>query len=245
MIPSPLHNWVNRKTSLPARFYGSPPNDSAGTEWCVSVALEEVLPLHAVADAHWQSLSETRRLTNEYLASAGQLIDGLWGGSLDNEERDLILSELGQPPEFCLPIYLITAGEGEQERVVYVGKTCSASRFRGGHAVALKLHHPEYEGLKKRVYRCSVLLHIHDQYLAMEWVEPEQFSKRILDLIESVLIYVLQPALNTAKRRRAKLGRPVFVHLQNFVETKLLDDLMLRHSDDSPLQYCGALPYSI
>jgi len=70
----------------------------------------EAIPLHAIAEAKWFSLSETRQTTSKYLKRAEQLIDGLWGGRLDSEERDLIQTTLGQPPEFCLPIYIVRWG---------------------------------------------------------------------------------------------------------------------------------------
>ena len=103
--------------------------DNVAGEWSVSVALDEEVPLHAIADAKWQSLAETRHATNTYLQSASTLIDGLWGGTLDSDERQLILDELGEPPEYCLPIYLVSVGSGDEERIVYVGKTRSSKRF--------------------------------------------------------------------------------------------------------------------
>ena len=135
MVPSPLHAWVNKHAALPRRFGIAPDDDSplaidaSSDEWSVSVALDEAVPLYAIAAARWKSLSETRRATNEYLKKADLLIDGLWGGTLDSEERDLILNNLGEPPAFCLPIYLVAVGEGDEERVVYVGKTRSSKRF--------------------------------------------------------------------------------------------------------------------
>lgn len=237
MIPSPLYGWIERKASLPRRFQGCDSKDATAEEWSVSVALDEALPLYMAAEAHWQSLKETRRLTNDYLMRAGELIDGLWGGSLDSEERFLILSELGQPPQFCLPIYLVAVGNGDDERVVYVGKTQSSTRFNGGHLVALKLHRPEYEGLKKTIYRCSVLLNIHNEYVALEWMAPEQLGDKILDQVESVLIHALQPEMNSVKRRKPTLGRAMFVHVQNFAETRLLNDFMLWHKDGEPLMF--------
>ncbi|MYZ53671.1 hypothetical protein [Malikia spinosa] len=110
MVPSPLSAWVNKKAALPQRFRlepdadGLPIPDATSTEWTVSVALHEAIPLHAIADAKWFSLAETRRATSAYLKKAEALIDGLWGGTLDSEERDLIQLNLGQPPSFCLAL---------------------------------------------------------------------------------------------------------------------------------------------
>jgi hypothetical protein len=245
-VPSPLYAWVNKHIALPERFRlepdaeGSAATDASSREWSVSVALDEAVPLHAIAGATWRSLSETRRRTNEYLKQADTLIDGLWGGRLDSEERDLILSTLGQPPAFCLPIYIVSVGEGEEEQVVYVGKTRSSTRFANGHSVGLKLHHPQYDQLVKTVYRCSVLLDVHDEYVALEWVEPEALAEEILDRVESVLIHALQPSLNVAKRRRPGVDRPVHIHVQNYTQSVLLDGLMLWQRKGEPLSFVPA-----
>lgn len=246
MIPSPLMAWVNKKAVLPKRFSLAPDDDELPIEdalapnWEVSVALDEVVPLHSIANANWESLSETRHATNEYLRKADLLIDGLWGGCLDSEERDLILENLGEPPPFCLPIYLVAVKSSEQERIVYVGKTRSSKRFSNGHMVGLKLHDPKYAQFEKIVYRCSVLLFIHDEYVALEWVEPEALAEKILDRVESVLIHAVQPELNIAKRRKPRVEMPIHIHVQNFADGDLLDGLMLWHKDDEPLSFALA-----
>ncbi len=246
MVPSPLYAWVNKQAALPKRFSLEPDAgetlaaDLSACEWSVSVALDEAVPLHAIAEANWCSLAETRRATNEYLKRADALIDGLWGGRLESEERDLILENLGEPPAFCLPIYLVSVGQGEDERVVYVGKTCSSTRFANGHRVGIKLHHPKYDQLAKTVYRCSVLLDVHDEYVALEWVEPVELAHSVLDDVESVLIHALQPDLNVAKRRRPAVGRPVHIHFQNYAQSEFLDGLMLWQSKGEPLTFVPA-----
>jgi len=243
MVPSPLSAWVNKRALLPQRFSLAPDEagltalDESAKEWSVSVALDEAVPLHAIAEAKWCSLAETRRATSAYLKRAEELIDGLWGGRLDSEERDLILTNLGQPPEFSLPIYIVSVGAGDDERVVYVGKTSSSTRFANGHRVGLKLHHPKYTHLAKTVYRCSVLLDIHDEYVALEWVEPETLARRMLDCVESVLIHALQPELNVAKRRRPSVDLPVHIHVQNYVESDFLDGLMLWQGKGEPMTF--------
>jgi len=191
--------------------------------------------MHAIAEAKWFSLSETRRASSTYLKRAEELIDGLWGGTLDSEERDLIKTNLGQPPDFCCPIYIVSVGEGDDEQVVYVGKTCSSTRFANGHRVGLKLHHPKYAHLVKTVYRCSVLLDIHDEYVALEWVDPGTLAERMLDCVESVLIHAMQPELNVAKRRRPAVDLSVHIHVQNYVSSDFLDGLMLWQRRGEPL----------
>lgn len=244
MVSSPLFAWANGQLPLPRRFcceHGeSCSPDTNADKWSVSVALDELVPLHEVANARWKSMAETRELTREFLNKADELIGGLGGGRLDKEEQHLVQEELGDLPLYCLPIYLVTVGAGVDEKVVYVGKTTSARRFANGHHVALKLHHPQYDGMTKQVYRCSVLLSIYDEYVALEWVEPEEISERLLDCVESVLIHALQPVLNTAKRRKPKVGKPVFIHVQNFAGSDLFDDLMLWHNDTEPMSFVPA-----
>ena len=244
MVSSPFYGWANGLQALPKRFHGEEAGvcvpDQDAEKWSVSVALDEVIPLHEVALAQWHSLAETRQMTQRYLRKADELICGLWGGRLDNEEQYLVQTELGEPPLFCLPIYVVTVGAGPDERVVYVGKTSSSHRFANGHHIALKLHHPRFDGLQKRVYRCSVLLDIHDEYVALEWVEPDTVASVLLDCVESVLIHALQPELNTAKRRKPTVGKPVFVHVQNYAGNDLLNDLMLWHKDREPLTFVPA-----
>lgn len=244
-VPSPLYGWVNKKAALPRRYSMAPDEDeqpvadASANEWSVSVALDEAVPLYSIAEAKWQSLAQTRRATDTYLKEAEVLIDGLWGGWLDSEERDLIISTLGEPPAFCLPIYVVSVGQGKDERVVYIGKTSSSTRFSNGHSVGLKLHHPEYTQLVKTVYRCSVLLHVHNEYVALEWVEPDVLAAKILDQVESVLIYALQPELNIAKRcRKPKVDKPIEIHIQNFTQSKLLDGRMLWLKNGEPLSFC-------
>lgn len=244
-VPSPLYGWINKQAALPRRYSmvpdgdGQPVADASENEWSVSVALDEAVPLHSIAEANWQSLPQTRRATDTYLKQADSLIDGLWGGTLDSEERDLILSTLGEPPAFCLPIYFVTVGQGEDERPVYIGKTSSSTRFSNGHRVGLKLHRPEYSQLVKTVYRCSVLLYVHNEYVALDWLAPEALAERILDRVESVLIYALQPELNVAKRRRKpKVDKPIEVHIQNFTQSTLLDGRMFLLKNGEPLSSC-------
>jgi hypothetical protein len=246
MVSSPLHAWVNKLAVLPEKFRLEPDNsgsrleENGEGEWAVSVALEEGLPLYSIAQASWHSLRETRRATNDYLQRASALVGGLWGGSLDSEERDLVLSSLGEPPAFCLPIYIVSVGTGESERAVYVGKTCSSKRFANGHKVGLKLHHPEYDRLKKTVYRCSVLFHIQGEYVALEWLESEALANQTLDIVESVLIYALQSELNIAKRRRPRLERPLRIHMQNYAESAFLSDLLLCLRNGEPISIVPA-----
>ena len=60
--------------------------------------------------------------------------------------------------------YVFTVGDREEEQVVYVGirETANSLRFGYGQHVALTLHHPDLEGLKKRVYFAKATVRIRD-----------------------------------------------------------------------------------
>lgn len=235
MISSPLFGWLAGIELLPKRFHSVVEADNSETSWAVSVALDEVLPLHEAANANWQSLRRSRELTSSYLSGADHLIDGLWGGRLDHEESSMVREALGEPPSFCLPIYIVTVRDAQLEEVVYVGKTTSSTRFSGGHHIALKLHAPEYSGFAKQIYRCSVLLYLRNEYLALEWLDSDRVAESVLDLTESVLIYALQPRLNSAKLKPPRTSKPIHIHVQNYAGTSILDDLMLEFSQDTGL----------
>lgn len=238
MITSPLFGWFAGTELLPRRFHSEDDEEIDGleTSWAVSVSLDEVVPLHQAVQVNWQSLRNSRELTAVYLTAADRLIDGLWGGRLDSEECSMIRNALGVPPEFCMPIYMMTIHDADVEEVVYVGKTISSSRFVGGHAAALKLHSPEFSQFSKRIYRCSVLLYMREEYLALEWLDSDRVAENVLDLTETLLIYALQPKLNSAKRRRPLVANPMHIHVQNYAGTGLLNDLMLEYSNEQGLR---------
>lgn len=235
MITSPLFGWLAGNELLPKRFHTKVEADNSTTAWEVSVALEEMHPLYMASTVRWQSLSKSRELTSTYLRDANTLIDGLWGGRLDREECSLIRDTLGNPPLFCLPIYIITIKDLHSEQVVYIGKTKSSTRFIGGHHVALQLHNPDYSNFSKQIYRCSVLLYLRDEYLALEWLDSDSTAAEVLDLTESTLIYALQPRLNSAKRKPPKAKKPIHIHVQNYADTKVLDNLMLDYASGQGL----------
>ena len=116
-----------------------------------------------------------------------------------------------------LPIYLITCTEDENEELVYVGKTENTSRFTGGHSAALKLHAPEYANKEKRIYRSTVWFHNDDEYISLDWVQPQQLAVELLDSVESHLIYSFQPKLNTAKKKKKYAKWDFYIHIQNFL----------------------------
>lgn len=122
----------------------------------------------------------------------------------------------GKPPLACYPIYLITVGDGENERLVYIGKTSSkSSRFSSGHAALTKLHHPKYDGLSKRVYLCCVVFLKDGHEIPIEWIKPFEFAENLLESFEANLIYWNKPELNTQHIKCEPLFEYGQVHAQN------------------------------
>ncbi len=220
----PLSSWVNRRNSLPERFYNPSFVDVPKNDWAVWLSIEEVAPLYLAPKMNWLGLKESRDKTRKYLNEAGRIISGLEGGSLDNEEREWILDKLGEPPLPSLPIYLITCSDNEKEELVYVGKTKNKSRFSGGHSAALKLHAPNYSIKEKKIYRSTVWFYINNEHISLDWIQPESLAIDLLDSIESHLIYSFQPVLNTAKKKKVYAKWDFYIHIQNFLDGQYLND---------------------
>jgi len=220
----PLSAWINRTHPISERFYTPGYADSPKNDWSVWLSIEEEAPLYKANKMKWIGLLKSRELTADYLEEAGDIINGLEGGWLDSEERDWILERLGEPPFPSLPIYLITCGDGKEEELVYVGKTENTNRFTGGHAAALKLHAPEFAGKEKKIYRSTVWFHNDDEYISLDWVQPESLAVDLLDSVESHLIYNFQPKLNTTKKRKMYAKWDFHIHIQNFLKGRFLND---------------------
>lgn len=213
---SNLTPWLNRTRSLPPFSYFE--NIRPDFELGGFLGIDKCLPLHAVKKEQLISLEESWNKTKKYVDQALEIIKSDAGGWLDSEEVEMIKSELGEPPEVCYPIYLITIKKRLEERVVYVGKTSSKShRFKGGHNVALKLHDPKYHGFKKTIYFGCIMLLEGQEYLPLDWVHPLQMAEEILNSIEARLIYHLKPELNIigVKNNLSRLPLSV-LHIQNF-----------------------------
>ncbi|MGG0754921.1 hypothetical protein [Brevibacillus laterosporus] len=224
---SPLIPWLNRENSLPDFSFlefGTPEFNTGGF-----LALDVCYPIHEVTKHPSKSLGQTWIEVREYIRSALEIIDSDSPGWLDSEEVEMIKEELPNPPVRSYPIYIVTVGEKTEERIVYIGKTSSnANRFLGGHSVALKLHHPDYNNLRKRVYFCCVVFLMNKEYLPLEWVSPIETAESILDSVESQLIYTFKPELNTQKKGRNYSKHPINLHIQNFTDSKLLNDKFIR-----------------
>ncbi|WP_226646916.1 hypothetical protein [Microbulbifer variabilis] len=221
----PLSSWIKRNHPLPVRFYTAGYVDKPKNEWSVWLSIEEVSPLYLATNMKWQSLEESRKITQDYLNEASELINGLEGGWLDHEEQELIINYLGLPPDPSLPIYLITYTNSEdQEELAYIGITKKSSRFLGGHPAALKLHSPKYTNTVKKIYRCTAWFHDDDEYISLDWMQPESLSLELIDSLESHLIYHFQPELNTAKKKNNLAKWDFYIHIQNFLDGKFLND---------------------
>ena len=220
----PLSSWINRTHPIPERFYTPGYIDVPKDDWSVWLSIEEVALLHLAPKMKWLGLKESRDITKSYLDEASELINGLEGGWLDSEEREWILEELGGPPLPSLPIYLITCSDEKKEELVYVGKTENKSRFSGGHSAALKLHAPKFSHKEKKIYRSTVWFHNDDEYISLDWIQPESLAIDLLDSVESHLIYSFQPELNTAKKKKSYTKWDFCIHIQNFLDGSFLND---------------------
>lgn len=227
---SPFSPWLDRKQPLSNRFIEEDyvdPIPEKGANWDCFLALEECWPLYIANELKWESLDKSIQETDVFLDNASELISGLGGGWLDSEEKYMIeSSEDCVPPTPCLPIYIVTIKNETEERVVYIGKTSASNRFSNGHSVALKLHNPKYNGFEKRLYRCSVWFNINNEYACLEWLKPNTIPSKVLDSIESHLIWCAQPELNIGKKNRNYSKWCFFIHIQNFTgKSSLLNDV--------------------
>ncbi|NEZ45447.1 hypothetical protein [Paenibacillus alvei] len=223
---SPLTPWLERTSTLPDFAFlelGQPNFELGGF-----LGIDVCYPLHDVNEHKARSLETAWKKLREYVNDALDITQNNTGNWLDREEVEMIKEELGEPPFHCYPIYLITVGTFPDEKVVYVGKTSSnVSRFVGGHRAALKLHDPLYANLPKMVYFCSVVFIADGEYLPIEWISPIKDALAILDSVESHLISSLKPVLNTSKTKRNYSNHSISLHIQNFTESRYLNDVMV------------------
>lgn len=122
-----------------------------------------------------------------------------------------------RPPLACHPLYFITVGDEEDERIVYIGKTTSTvPRFSAGHRAVAQLHHPKFAGLSKRLYRCClVFISKRNGEVPVEWINPYERASQLLGHTEAMLIYNFQPELNTQLKVTPKDFQLSSIHIQN------------------------------
>lgn len=220
---SSLSGWLERRhSSVP---FIDETKVNLFLEYGGFISLDAKIPLYESVDLPAQALKHSWNSTRSYVSRALEIIDDDHPGWLDKEEVKMIIDELGYPPPQCYPIYFISVGKGDDEKLVYVGKTSSSSnRFAGGHAAITKLHRPEYVNLDKTIYLgCVMLLSDKKEYVPLEFVSPLEIANKVLESVEYQLIYNLQPILNVKGKKRNKSKMPFLIHIQNFT-LKLSDD---------------------
>jgi hypothetical protein len=211
-----LSSWLDRRNPLFSfiDLDQRPPNREIGG----FLSLDVVVPVHESINLEAESLSDSWRSIHEYVEESMEIIRADEPTWLDSDEADMIKSRLGDPPQLSYPIYLITVGDHDSERLVYIGKTSSNSgRFKGGHAAITKLHHTKYNGLTKRIYLGAIVLLADDgSYQPLEWVKPMESALAVLGSIESQLIFEFKPELNSHHVHSYNAAWPVALHIQNF-----------------------------
>jgi len=198
------------------------------SEYGCFIALDICLPLYKVLDMDAQSLEGTWNKVNDYVSNAFRIIVDVYGEEMGISEEDKlrdvdreiiheISSQLKSPPAACYPLYFITVGDGNKERLVYIGKTSARThRFSGGHSVGLKLHAPEYEGLSKHIYFGTVVFLDNDKkYMPLEFIQPFEDAKNLLSNLEAGLIYNLKPELNSVYLKRYHALFDMYVNIEN------------------------------
>jgi hypothetical protein len=215
---SSLSSWLERRDPLHSfiDLEKRPPNQEFGG----FLSFDVVVPAHESLDLEAESLSDSWKKVHEYVADSLEIIgadEPMW---LDREEVEMIKNQLGEPPPLCYPIYMITVGDGDAERLVYIGKTSSSNgRFRGGHIALTKLLHPMYDGFTKRVYIGAIYLLADDKsYQPIEWVKPLETAEALLTSIEAQLIFNFKPQLNTQHMNSNNTLWPISLHINNFTD---------------------------
>lgn len=198
------------------------------SEFGCFIALDVCLPLYKVLEMDSQSLEDTWGNVNDYVSDAFRIIMDEYreelGISEEDKLRDVdkeiineIKSQLQTPPAACYPLYFISVGDGDNEKLVYIGKTSARThRFSGGHSAALKLHAPKYEGLSKHIYFGTVVFLDNDKnYMPLEFIQPLEDAKNLLSNLEAGLIYNLKPELNSTYVNKNYALFDMYVNFEN------------------------------
>lgn len=193
------------------------------------LGIQSVHPLYRADEIPAQSLEKSWNSTQDYINKAIEYLEDEWNEKidstasyyqmfLDNEVLYSLWIDLGNPPLECCPIYIITVGNDEEEKVIYIGQTSSKkSRFRNGHLAALKLHDPRYNGIDKKIYLANImLLSKSKKYIPLEYISTIKGSKSILSEIEASLIFHFKPELNIQNKFKQNYNISSQIHIQNF-----------------------------
>jgi hypothetical protein len=231
MILRPLSPWlsINGNDSVtPKQFFSK--NSPAFTLGAF-VSIDIVKPLHLAEEVKNASLEISRNESKEYIKKAYSIL-GIDINrkkayfNLDNEEKRMIVDELGEPPIASYNLYFITVTENKDERLVYIGKCASkTNRFVNGHYAMTKLHEPKYNGLVKKIYFGTIMLLDDDgNYLPLELITPFSKASTILSKVENHFIKYFKPELN----RTSGKSMDCQFHIQNYIdESTFLNDVMV------------------
>lgn len=219
----PLTAWVHAEWFVKSRFHYE---CEVILPSQVFVAFDAVFDVHDAPRLPLKSLEQSWVDTQHYLNAACALLGRdrpCWLSSAN--ERHAVLAALGEPPGPAWPLYFLAVGDGEDETIVYIGKTnAHTHRFSKGHPAITALHRPEYHKLAKRLYLATVTLFSdEDNYVPLEWLHPKRLRDAIWTDIESQLIFHFQPALNTQKKRVDRSERPMFIAVHNYTSTRSFD----------------------
>lgn len=194
------------------------------------VALDVVFEVHEAPLTPLKTFAQSWSDTREYISAACRLLGRARPGrALSSDERALVLSALGEPPLPAWPLYFLTAGNEDHERVVYIGRTnAKTHRFSDGHPAITALHRPKYRGLRSRLYLATItMLSDEGHYIPLEWVHPERLRTTLWTDAEAQLIYNFQPELNTDLRAFDASKFPTRLTLHNYSGTKGFDGIAL------------------
>jgi len=211
---SQIDAWLDRLHPLPKRFSIERGADIEDAHGLIFISINEVHPLHLADSIEWVGLAESSVKAKKYVDDAKNILGSDQVEDIGDKNR--VISKLGAPPKIAMNIYMITIKGFDTEKVVYIGKTASKFRFADGHAAALKLHSPDFDGTEKLIYRCSVTVSL-DDWILLEWIEPICIAQKILDDVESRLIHELKPELNTHKVKRDVAKHKAAIHIQNVI----------------------------
>ncbi|NFT08363.1 hypothetical protein FDF26_15085 [Clostridium botulinum] len=227
-----LEPWLKGNESItPKNFFES---NSPCYELGAFLGIDEYIELYKANEFDSGNLNTSWNETREYIEKALEIVnrdlDDDNDFDLDNEEKWMILNELGEPPLCSYNIYIITIYNATEEKVVYIGKTDSKqSRFSNGHLAALKLHNSKYNNYNKRVYFGTVMfLDRYHNYLPLEYITPLSDAKKILSYTESILIRYFKPELNKQMVHKGCIPIHTIFHIQNFTDTApFLNDIFV------------------
>lgn len=236
---APLAQWLKGGARLPRLDFFA--KAKADLEFGAFIALVKVEPLYKAGRFPAQSLQQSWDKNHAYVTRVLEIVrpdeDSRYI-DLDHEDRLEVREELGPPPPPCLPLYLISVGAEASEKLMYVGKTSSATgRFSRGHHAITHLLDPRYGAEAKQIYRAQVMLttdsgtteeQSHIDYFPLEWVHPFELAAEYLDSMESQLIFEFQPKLNIRKKGRYTAQHPMCLQVSNCIAgSTFLDGLWL------------------